>query len=385
VRTPGETVGDLYAQMAANDVGARSLKRCLDDLGLEDLEAVGAEIRHRSEAAMRAAIAKLPDGCYELVGYSDGHGERVELRLAAIVDGDEITLDFAGSSPQSAHGINVVLNYTHAYASFALKAAVAPGVPHNDGSFTPVHVTAPEGCILNCRPPAPVASRHVVGHFIPGVVLAALAPVLERHPAGSADALWISVWSPHNLTVFQCGGAGAWQGRDGRNASGFPSAVASVPTEVIELTAPLVQRERSLRADSGGAGRWRGGLGQTSIMTLREGDEWAVSALADRTTVPAPGADGGGDGAPGEVTVDGRPLPTKRLTRLEPAARVRLDLPGGGGVGDPRDRDPRAVLQDVVDGYVSIEAARALYGVTIRCRRQGRVRLPEDFDIQEEA
>ena len=181
VRTPRETVGDLYAQAAANDVGARSLLRCLDDLDLEDLEEVGAEIRRRSETAMRAAIAKLPDGRYEAVGYSDGHGERVELRLAAIIDGDEITLDFAGSSPQSEHGINVVLNYTHAYASFALKAAIAPGVPHNDGSFTPVHVTAPEGSILNCRPPAPVASRHVVGHFVPGVVLAALAPVLERH------------------------------------------------------------------------------------------------------------------------------------------------------------------------------------------------------------
>jgi N-methylhydantoinase B len=309
----------------------------------------------------------------------------VELRLAATVAGDEITLDFAGSSPQSEHGINVVLNYTHAYASFALKAAVAPGVPHNHGSFTPVHVTAPEGCILNCRPPAPVASRHAVGHFVPGVVLAALAPVLERHPAGSADALWISVWSPHNLTVFQSGGAGAWQGRDGRNASGFPSAVASVPTEVIELEAPLVQRERSLRTDSGGAGRWRGGLGQTSVMTLREGEEWRVSALVDRTTVPAPGADGGHDGAPGAVSADGRPLPTKRLTALARDARVRFDLPGGGGVGDPRERDPRAVLRDVVDGYVSPDAARRDYGVSIRCTRAGRVRLPEDFEIEEDA
>ena len=209
--------------------------------------------------------------------------------------------------------------------------------------------------------------------------------MLERHAAGSADALWITVWSPHNLTLFQCGGAGAWHGRDGRNASGFPSAVASVPTEVLELAAPLVQRERSLRTDSGGAGQWRGGVGQTSIMTLREGEAWRVSALADRTTVPAPGADGGHDGAPGEVTVDGRPLPTKRLTSLEPDARVRLDLPGGGGVGNPHDRDRRAVLNDVVDGYVSIEAARRIYGVTIRQNRQGRVLLPEDFDIQENA
>jgi N-methylhydantoinase B len=384
VRTPHETVGDLYAQTAANDVGARSLLRCLDDLDLQDLEAVGAEIRHRSEAAMRAAIAQLPDGRYEAVGYSDGHGERITLALAAIIAGDEITLDFAGSSPQSEHGINVVLNYTHAYASFALKAAVAPGVPHNDGSFTPVHVTAPEGCILNCREPAPVASRHVVGHFVPGVVLAALAPVLEREVAGSSDALWITVWSPYNLTLFQSGGAGAWHGRDGRNSSGFPSAVASVPTEVLENAAPLIQRERSLRMDSGGAGRWRGGLGQTSVMTSRGGD-WRVSALADRTKVPAPGADGGQDGAVGEVSVDGRPLPTKRLIGLAPDARVRLDLPGGGGVGDPGQRDPAAVLRDVVDGYVSIAAAKELYGVTIRQTRQARVLLPEDFEIQEEA
>ncbi|MBE2317634.1 hydantoinase B/oxoprolinase family protein [Solirubrobacter sp. CPCC 204708] len=385
VRTPRETVGDLYAQMAANDVGARSLLRCLDDLGLEDLEAVGAEIRRRSEDAMRAAIAKLPDGRYEATGYSDGFGERIVLQLAAIIDGDEITLDFAGSSPQSEHGINVVLNYTHAYASFALKAAVAPGVPHNDGSFTPVHVTAPEGSILNCRPPAPVASRHAVGHFLPGVVLAALAPVLERHAAGSSDALWITVWSPFNLTLFQSGGAGAWSGRDGRNSSGFPSAVASVPTEVFELSAPVVQRERSLRTDSGGAGRWRGGLGQTSIMSLREGDAWRVSALGDRTTVPAPGADGGHDGAVGEITVDGSALPTKRLTSLAPDAHVRLDLPGGGGVGDPRERDPQAVLRDVVDGYVSVEAAKTLYGVTVRQTREGRVLGPEDFEIEENA
>jgi N-methylhydantoinase B len=118
-------------------------------------------------------------------------------------------------------------------------------------------------------------------------------------------------------------------------------------------------------------------------MTLRDGEAWRVSALADRTTVPAPGADGGHDGAPGEVTVDGRPLPTKRLVSLDPKARVRLDLPGGGGVGDPHERDPQAVLDDVVDGYVSIDAAQRLYGVTVRQNRRGRVLLPEDFDIQE--
>ena len=210
--------------------------------------------------------------------------------------------------------------------------------------------------------------------------------MLERRSAGSADALWISVWSPFNLTLFQSGGSGAWDGRDGRNSSGFPSAVASVPTEVLELSAPLIQRERSLRTDSGGAGHWRGGLGQTSVMSQRGDGEWRVSALVDRTTVPAPGADGGHDGAPGAVSVDGEPMadqaPHSSATRR---AQVRLDLPGGGGVGSPSDRDPQAVLRDVVDGYVSVDAARELYGVTIRQLREGRVLLPEDFEIQEEA
>ena len=272
---------------------------------------------------MRAAIDKLPDGRYEAVGYSDGHGERIELRLAAIIDGDEITLDFAGSSPQSEHGINVVLNYTHAYASFALKAAIAPGVPHNDGSFTPVHVTAPEGSILNCRQPAPVASRHVVGHFVPGVVLAALAPVLERHSAGSADALWISVWSPHNLTLFQSGGAGAWHGRDGRNASGFPSAVASVPDRGARERRPA-DPARALAADrlrrrGPVARRARADVGHEPA---RAASEWRVSALADRTTVPAPGADGGHDGAPGEVIVDGRAAADQAPHRASPPTRA---------------------------------------------------------------
>jgi N-methylhydantoinase B len=120
-------------------------------------------------------------------------------------------------------------------------------------------------------------------------------------------------------------------------------------------------------------------------MSQREGQEWRVSALADRTDVPAPGADGGHDGGLGELSVDGRPLPTKRLIALPPQAHVRLDLPGGGGVGDPRERDPQAVLRDVADGYVSVEAAREIYGVRIRRNRQGRVALPEDFEIEEQA
>src|SRR5262249_849632 len=154
-------------------------------------DTVGAEICRRSEEAMRHAITELPDGRYEAEAFSDGYGERVKLKVAVTIDHDELDIDFAGSSPQSPHGINVVLTPPPAYAPLAMKAAVAPEVPPNAGSFAPVHVRAPAGSILNCRPPAPVASRHLIGHFLPGLILAAMEPVLgDRRPAGGSDSLW---------------------------------------------------------------------------------------------------------------------------------------------------------------------------------------------------
>jgi N-methylhydantoinase B len=343
---------------------------------------------------MRSAIAELPDGRYQHEVWSDGFGEPVVLRVALTVSGDEIELDFTGSSPQSDHGINVVLNYTHAYASYALKLAIAPEVPHNAGSFAPVHVTAPEGSILNCVSPAPVAARHLIGHFLPGLILGALGQASEgRALAESSDSLWLTVWrgqdrdaEPFNLTLFQSGGMGARDGKDGLSATGFPSAVACVPTEVFESLTPLVHGERSLIGDSGGAGRWRGGLGQRSRIRCRTDAAWTVSALVDRTQFPAQGLGGAGAGAAGALSVGGREARGKRLTRVAPDEEVALDLPGGGGVGDPHARPVEAVLADVVDGYVTLEQARERYGVAIRYvgAENAILRGPEAFEVDDE-
>ncbi|MEO9177301.1 MAG: hydantoinase B/oxoprolinase family protein, partial [Gaiellales bacterium] len=270
VRQPDETIGDIYAQVSSNEVGADRLRSLLDEFDLPDVEQIADEIISRSERAMRAGIAALPDGVYTNEAWSDGYDEPIVLRCTITVAGDELTVDWAGSSPQSPFGINLVLNYTHAYASYAMKAAVAPAVPHNDGAFRPVHVTAPLGSILNCEHPAPVASRHVIGHFLPGIIFGALAPAIsERLLAGSADALWITVWQGRDRrrkafvqTVFQLGGMGARPTKDGLSATGFPSGVAGMPAEVVESLSPLVFRRRELLCDSGGAGRFRGGLGQ---------------------------------------------------------------------------------------------------------------------------
>jgi N-methylhydantoinase B len=389
VRTPDETLGDLHAQTAGNEVGARGLALLLDELGMGTIDPLGAEICARSERAMRAAIAELPDGRYEHVIHSDGFEEPIELRLAATVAGEEIEFDFAGSSPQSPRGINLVFNYTHAYASFAMKAAVGPEVPHNAGSFRPVHVVAPEGSILNCRPPAPVASRHLIGHLLPGLIFGALEEALpERLLAGGSDSLWLTVWRGEgfNLTLFQSGGMGARTGKDGLNATGFPAAVASVPTEVVEIEAPLVQRERVLVPDSAGAGRWRGGTAQRSVVTCRTEAPWTVSVLAERTQFPPLGLRGGQPGRTGSLSVDGEPLAPKRVTTLAPEASVRLELPAGAGTGDPRERPAEEILADVVDGYVTIEGALRDYGVAIRYvgAPDALVRTPEDYEIVED-
>jgi N-methylhydantoinase B len=377
VRTPDETMGDISAQVAGNQVGARSLLRLLAEFDLADIDAVAAQIMDRSETALRTALAGVPDGCYRAALATDGFGdEPLELQVAVTVDGDRVEVDYAGSSPQSPYGINVVLNYTRAYTSFAIKAALAPEVPHNAGSFRPVTVTAPRASVLNCVDPAPVASRHLVGHFLPSLLFEALRPALDRGvPAAGADALWMTVWrgggpdeaTPFTLTVFGAGGSGARPDKDGLTTTGFPTGVRAAPTEVLETLTPLVQVRREIRADSGGAGRLRGGLGQVVEVRRRGERPWTVNANIDRVRHEAPGAFGGLPGARGAF-VDvhtGAELPRKQLVRLDADARVRLCFPGGGGYGLPTDRPVDAVLSDVVNGYVGIEAARTTYGVAI--------------------
>jgi N-methylhydantoinase B len=389
VRQPDEVIGDFYAQTACNETGGRALSEMMDEFALESIDEVAEEIIRRSEAAVRAEIAKLPSGEWSHETWSDGFETPIVVRSTVRVAGDEIFIDFTGSSPQSSRGINVVLNYTHAYASFAIKAAICPDVPHNEGSFRPVHVSAPPGSILNALDPAPVASRQVIGHFIPSAIFAGLSGAMPgRLMAPGADPIWLSVWRgqnpPFTLTVFQVGGTGARPAKDGLSAVGFPSGVAGVPAEVIESLSPVVLKRRELRADSGGPGTWRGGLGQLTEFARRGDGKWSVSSIADRTEYPAPGLLGGKEGAPGEVTLgDGKKIHAKALKDLDVNEVVHINLPGGGGYGNPFKRDPEKVLWDVIEGYVTAEEAEAKYGVAVAYRgnADALVKLPEDWFI----
>jgi N-methylhydantoinase B len=374
VRAPFEVVGDLYAQAGSNDVGGARLLEMIEEFDLEDIESLSDEVCSRSEGAMREAIAALPDGLYENEAYTDGFDEPIRLSVAVRVEGDEMYLDYDGSSRQSERGINVVLNYTAAYTTFGVKCAISPEVPNNDGSFRPVHVTAPAGSILNAQHPAPVGARHIIGHFLPGLIHGALARAIPNKVlAQGADSLWNTQVTgqredgdPFTYVFFSGGGMGARPTGDGLSATAFPSGIRGVPAEVIESISPVIVHRRELRPDSEGPGRYRGGLGQELEIGVRSTSPWTLSAMYDRTRCPAQGICGGSPGAMGTVrTSGGKDLHPKRQQRIAGDERVVLSLPGGGGYGAPTARDPTQVARDVTDGLVSVERAREVYGVVL--------------------
>ena len=375
VRAPFEVVGDLYAQAGSNHVGGARLIEMIEEFGLGDIGPLSEEIRTRSERAMREAIEELPDGVYENEAYTDGFDEPLRLYVSIRVEGDEMVVDYEGSSPQSERGINVVFNYTAAYTTFGVKCAISPEVPNNDGSFQPIRVTAPEGSILNALHPAPVGARHIVGHFLPGVIHGALAKVIpDKVLAQGADSLWNTQITgqresgdPFTYVFFSGGGMGARKDGDGLSATAFPSGIRGVPAEVIESISPVVMHKRELRPDSEGPGHRRGGFGQEMEIGVRTDVPWVLSAMYDRTRCPARGIQGGSPGAAGAVlTADGRELHPKRQQHIEAGERVVLSLPGGGGYGEPSERDPELVARDVGDGLISEERARDVYCVVLK-------------------
>ncbi|MCC6945499.1 MAG: hydantoinase B/oxoprolinase family protein, partial [Thermomicrobiales bacterium] len=368
---PEPVLGDIHAQAAGNDVGANRLIEFMREFELTTLEPLADEIIARSERAMRQAIATLPDGVYQNEVWSDGHEEPVRLRVSITKKGDELDVDWAGSSPESKRGINVVLNYTHAYSTYALKCALAPDVPNNEGSFRPVRVTAPERSILNALPPAAVGARHILGHFLPGAIFGALAEVIpQRIMAEGAANIWNLQFMGHDLNDdpfayvwFSCGGTGARATKDGLHATAFPSGISGVPAAVIEQRSPVVMYAREIRQDSGGPGQFRGGCGQRLVLGVRTTRPYTFSGLFDRLHNPAQGFAGGNNGAAGSIRLStGEVIQGKGSLELDPSTQITLELPGGGGFGPVADRDPGAIERDLRTGIVSPESATRDYG-----------------------
>lgn len=347
VREPDHVAGDLHAQVASGEIGAARLNTLCDVHRLSDVEVLSEEVRSRSEAATRRAIRALPAGTHEARSVLDlADGSEIVVQVAITIDPDvgRIVVDYAGSSAASPYGINVVKNYTHAYTTFTIRSVLNPEVPNNAGSLAPIEVVAPPGSIVNAQPPAPCTARHVVGMFLPMPLLAALGEVLpESVIAEGAAAVWTMQVQgaypdgrPFVTSMFTyAGGVGARAQKDGLSAVAYPTGVAAVPLEVIETMAPIRFLEKSLRRDSGGRGRQRGGDGQVIEFTVEADRSWMLNAVTSRLTRPPLGLFGGESGAAGRFLVNSEPVRTQQRLELQPGDVVRLELPGGGGYGAP--------------------------------------------------
>lgn len=374
VREQDQVVGDFHSLVACNDTGRRRLESMMDEFGLPDLQELAGFIFSHSERATRERIAALAAGRQQYEMRVDGYEHPIDLRVAVEAKDGTMYADFTGTSGPSRYGINVPLTYTKAYACYALKCAIAPDIPNNWASLLPFEISAPEGCILNAPRPAPVAVRHVLGHLIPDVVLGALQTFRpDLIPAEGASALWNlqmrfqgtradNSQARHEMLIFNTGGTGARPASDGLSATAFPSGVHTMSSEVTESIGPIVVWRKELRPDSGGAGRWRGGLGQRIEIGAHEGWQFSLNAMFDRVDFPARGHQGGGEGGAGKVGMsDGTAMKAKGTQRITEGLRLVLDLPGGGGFGKPAERPRELVLRDVSYGYISEAQARRDY------------------------
>ena len=301
VRTPDAVAGDLYAQQAGNDVGAAKLSEMMAEYEMEDIESLASMILDRSEAATRDAIAEIPNGTYRDEVVIDGFDHPLKIVVSIDVRDRELVVDYDGTSPQVDRGINVVYNYTHAYTTYPLACSISPSVPNNAGSFRPVTVTAPEGSVLNARYPCAVGARHLIGHFLSQAVFGALSGAIpERVLADGSAGLWNTQLEGHDrdgrvfsYIFFSAGGMGARPASDGLSATAFPSGIKGVPAEAIEAVSPVLMLKRELRPDSGGAGKYRGGLGQEMVLGMDTDTAVLHSCMYDRTRSPARGFRGG--------------------------------------------------------------------------------------------
>lgn len=380
VREPDQLIGDIYALATCNEIGHRRLIEMMDEFSLDDLKGIAAFILNNSRRATLERINALPRQSATGEMTIDGFDTPISLKVKVSIEQDRILSDFAGTSGLDKKGINVPLVYTKAYACYALKCAIAPEIPNNAASLAPFEVTAPENSIVNARHPAPVALRHIIGHFVPDTVYDALDKILPNlvpaegagclcnfqvslRPRSDAPAPSDAVRS--EVLTFNSGGAGARPEHDGLNATAFPSGVMTMPIEATEHAGPVIIWRKELRPDSGGAGKQRGGLGQFMEVGARNGHEFDFQAMLDRVDHPARGRRGGQQGAPTMIAQDdGTPMRGKGKQFVAHGRRVMMAFPGGAGYGDASKRDPALVKRDLARGYISAESAANVYGLS---------------------
>ncbi len=397
VREPDQLIGDIYALTTCNEIGHRRLVDMMGEFDLANLEGIAAFILDNSRRATLERINALPRQRATGEMTIDGFDTPITLKVTVSIEEDRILSDFAGTSGIDKKGINCPLVYTKAYACYALKCAIAPEIPNNAASLAPFEIAAPENTIVHALHPAPVALRHIVGHFVPDTVYAALDQILPNLvPAEGAGCLCNFQVSLRPRTdtqppkgarraevlTFNSGGSGARPEHDGLNATAFPSGVMTMPVEATEHAGPVVIWRKELRLDSGGAGRQRGGLGQYMEVSAREGHEFDMQAMFDRVDHPARGRQGGKPGAPTTIAQDdGTPMRGKGKQFVPHGRRVMMAFPGGAGYGDASERPKELVKRDLLRGYISAEVATADYGLSAEDIREVQEAIRKGADL----
>lgn len=381
VRVPDMVIGDVYAEAAANDAAARKVLALLDEYGLDNLEDLSTEIQTRTETAMRRSIASVPRGVYEYeVEFDEINVCKIHVKVT--FDGEEVTVDFTGSSPQQPMGgINCTEVYTRGQTYYAMKYLLLPEAPENEGCYKPVNVYAPEGSLFNCKFPASVRTRTRSGWYIHSAINGALASVLPNRvmpPTGLLGNVTGYGKTPDGRSYyahfFSGGGMGAGKNSDGAGALIFPSSASNVPIEMFEVATPLIMHKKEFVTDSGGPGRQRGGAG--IYVEYSRLDGWDLPVFTNfnvhRMRIPPFGLLGGGNASPSRLFIDGRELNREEFLHqsegrllTDSQTTCASELAGGGGFGDPKERAVAAVLEDVRNELVSIERAASDYGVVI--------------------
>ncbi|MDG1376260.1 MAG: hydantoinase B/oxoprolinase family protein [Yoonia sp.] len=379
VREPDQLIGDIYALATCNEIGHRRLVEMMEEFALSDIAGIAGFILDNSRRATLERIAALPRTSATGALTVDGFDTPITLQVKVTIHADRIISDFTGTSGIDKKGINCPLVYAKAYACYALKVAIAPEIPNNAASLAPFEIVAPVNTIVNAVHPAPVALRHIVGHFVPDAVFNAFDQIVGGLvPAEGAGCLCNFQVSLRPRTdapapegtmrsevlTFNSGGSGARPDHDGLNATAFPSGVMTMPVEATEHAGPVIIWRKELRPDSGGAGKQRGGLGQYMEVGAREGHEFDFQAMFDRVNHPAHGRRGGGSGAPTTIAQDdGSVMRGKGKQFVAHGRRVVMAFPGGAGYGTASERAKSSVMRDLARGYISLETAMRDYAL----------------------
>ncbi len=383
-RNPVEVRGDLLSLVSANDTGARRLVDMMKEFKLATLEPLAKHILKTSEKGARDAIKTMPEGEWSYEMPLDGYEGPITIKSKLTIKSGKITIDFTGSSAASIFGINSPRTYTHAYSVFGLKAVIAPHVPNNIGSLSCFDLVTEAGTCVDPIRPSPVTARHVIGQMLADAVFGCLAQALPgKVQAESAGSIWIlGLNSAHGrvspsetahaksfgVISIALGGIGGRPGKDGLATTAFPSGIGAIPIEVTENQCPLYFKHKEYLIDSGGVGEWRGGLSQRIEIANREQAPFTISAATfDRIKNPAQGRDGGGSGRKGVARLgSGKNLPDKGIHVVPTGDSLVVELPGGGGFGNPESRVQTRIEADIKAGLVSLEAANNDYFVKAR-------------------